>query len=113
MYAHINNVNIGDGITICGYSDRHAYTVIAKTLKTITVQQDDAKLDGWKPDISPGGFAGHCNNQNNQDSHYIYTQNKKNFTQILHANKDGKFKEHGSNHPNVILGRHEFYDYNF
>lgn len=35
-------VKVGDGATICYYTDRKAATVIAKTAKTITVQEDTA-----------------------------------------------------------------------
>jgi hypothetical protein len=42
--ALANPYKIGDGVTLCGYSDRSAYTVIAVTAKTITIQRDKATL---------------------------------------------------------------------
>jgi hypothetical protein len=111
MLANINNVEVGLGVTTHGYSDAHAYTIIHKTKKTITIQRDDAELDNWKPEIIIGGFFGHCTNQSTQK--YIYKCNIENPTTILHADKNGNFKESGLKYPNVTLGRNEFYDYNF
>ena len=111
MLANINNVQIGLGITIHGYSDAHAYTITAKTAKTITVQQDDATLDNFKPEFVVGGFAGHCTNQNEQK--YIYKCNIENPLEILHADRQGNFHAWKEKRPNVSIGRNEFYDYNF
>jgi len=110
-YATINNVKVGDGITCHGYSDSHAYTVIAKTAKTITIQRDDATLDNWKPEVILGGFVGHCTNQSSQK--YIYTQNKDNPPEKLHADRQGYFHSNNDKNHKVTLGRNEFYDYNF
>lgn len=46
LLVEINReLDVGDGATICLYSDRHACTVIAKTAKTITLRRDKAMLD--------------------------------------------------------------------
>jgi hypothetical protein len=111
MLANINNVQINEGITIHGYSDAHAYTIVSKTAKTITVQADDSTLDNWKPAIIPGGFAGHCINQNEQK--YTYKCNTENPKETLHADRQGNFHAWKEKRPNVTLGRNEFYDYNF
>jgi hypothetical protein len=57
---------VGDGATTCGWSDRHAGTVIARTAKTMKIQYDKATLlngpDSGEKDalkFSPGGFVGH------------------------------------------------------
>lgn len=109
--ANINNVNVGDGVTVVIYTDMEAYTIVAKTAKSIKIQKDDAKLDNWKPEIIPGGFAGHCVNQDSQK--YTYTQNKENSTMVIYADKDGNYKQKGYRRPNVYLGRKKYYDYNF
>lgn len=54
-----SEAKVGDGITISLYSDAHAYTIIKRTAKTITIQRDKATLkEGWKPEIITGGFCG-------------------------------------------------------
>lgn len=109
--ARIDNVKIGDGITCHGYSDSHAYTIIAKTAKTITIQRDDAELDNWKPEIIPGGFVGHCTNQASQK--YTYKQNKDNPIDVLHADRKGFFHSNNDKKHFATIGRNEYYDYNF
>lgn len=101
---------VGDGITIHLYSDSHAYTIIKRTQKTITIQRDKATLkEDFKPEIIPGGFAGHCVNNYEQD--YDYKRDEKGATKVLHwSEKNGNWK---SKSGSVSLGRHEFYDYNF
>ena len=51
-------VQVGDGVTICYWSDRHAATVIKKTPLSLTVRRDKATLDPsfkpeWIPAVSP------------------------------------------------------------
>ena len=103
---------IGQGATLCGYTDTKAYTVIAvsESGKTITIQQDKATLDPeWKPDFSPGGFAGHCSNQRSQT--YTYERNPEGQSIKARLHKDGKYH---SQYGKVLVGeRREFYDYNF
>lgn len=103
-------VKVGDGITIYLYSDAHAYTIIKRTAKTITIQRDKATLkEDFKPEIIPGGFAGHCTNNYDQD--YDYERNENGRTRVLHwSEKRGNWVADGNG---VGLGRHEFYDYNF
>lgn len=104
------NAIVGDGVTSLGYSDRYAYTIVKKTAKTITIQRDIATIDpNFKPNIIPGGFAGHCENQNDQT--YTYEPNPDG--EILKAywsERDGVFKADGKK---LRKGRREFYDYNF
>jgi hypothetical protein len=57
---------VGEGATICGYSDRHAGTVIAMTAKSVTIRMDKATLlNGMNSDAPDklvchrGGFCGH------------------------------------------------------
>lgn len=110
-FATINNTKIGDGITCHGYSDAHAYTIIKKAAKTITIQRDDATLDNWKPHFIVGGFAGHCDNQASQK--YTYTRNTDYPPEILHADRKGFFHSNNDKNKIATIGRNEFYDYNF
>lgn len=58
---------VGDRVHVCYYSDIKAATVIKRTAKFCVVRFDKATLDpSWKPEIIPGGFAGHCANQRDQ-----------------------------------------------
>lgn len=105
------NVKVGDGMTIDLHSDSHAYTIIKRTAKTITLQRDEATLDpNFKPEIIVGGFAGHCTNQNEQ--RYSYKPNPNgSIVKLSWSEKMGGWKtRYGGT---ARLGRHEFYDYNF
>jgi hypothetical protein len=101
----------GDGATICHYSDRTACTVarVSPSGKTLYLQPDIATLDGWKPEIIPGGFSGHC--VNNAEQTYAYTPNPTGSMIRASLRKDGRFRT--TNNEPVIPGRHQFHDYNF
>ena len=107
------NVQVGDGVTICYWSDQHAATVISRTAKSITVQRDTATLDpSFKPEFIVGGFAGHCTNQDEQT--YTYERNPKGRIETYRwSNKYGQYRSAGDQSIKIINGRHEFYDYNF
>ena len=64
----IEDVNVGDHITVCLYTDRVSYTVIRKTKAMIEAQKDHQNIDKekWKAEWYAGGFAGHCANQDLQ-----------------------------------------------
>ena len=104
-------VEVGDGVTIHLYSDSHAYTIIKRTAKTITIQRDKAILDpNFKPEWIEGGFAGHCTNQEEQS--YTYEADTTGEVKTLHwSDKLNGWKTPYNSR--VSLGRHEFYDYNF
>jgi len=64
--ALVNPFKVGDGATLCMYSDRQAYTVIKVTAQSVTLQRDKATLlnghNSGEPDaltFTPGGFVGH------------------------------------------------------
>jgi hypothetical protein len=113
----------GDGITVAVWTDADAYTVVRVTRTRIVARMDDATLDGWKPEIIPGGFAGHCTNQSSQ--RYTYSPNPQGrlVTVTLRRWKDEegnerrKWKAKGyATHPqggSARAGRHKFHDYNF
>lgn len=105
------NVKVGDGATICLWSDRHAGTIIKVTKKTVTVRRDKATLDpNFKPEFIPGGFAAHCTNQSEQT--YTYEPDEKG--QVETFRWSDKYQSYGTpGNCRLIKGRHEFYDYNF
>ena len=110
--AKMKAVQVGDGITIRIYTDCEAYTVIARTEKTLTLQRDKATLkDSWKPEFVPGGFAMHCCNQEDQEYDYEADPNGK-IIKVYWSNKYGRWLP-PKGHANLMLGRHEYYDYNF
>jgi hypothetical protein len=102
---------VGHGATICHFSDRTACTVVrvSPSGKTIWIQVDMATLDHWKPEIIPGGFAGHC--VNNHEQTYTYQPNTSGQVYRVSRRKDGKFRT--TSGERVIPGRHQFHDYNF
>lgn len=114
MLVEINReLDVGDGATLCLYSDRYACTVIAKTSKTITVQRDKATRDpNFKPKWEAGGFSAICVNQEEQSWTYERDPNGE-ITKCYWSEKMGRFTTGGDQSIKIGLGRHEFYDYNF
>lgn len=103
----------GDGATVHLYTDAHAYTVIDVSHggKRVTLQQDTATLDpSWKPEIIPGGFAGHCVNQDSQ--RWTYETNPDGAIVTASLTKRG-WRVGGQNGQRVTKGRRQFHDYNF
>lgn len=103
-------IQVGDGITKLCYSDQQAFTVIEKKGKKIKVQRDKAtRLT--QPEFIPVGFSAHCTNQ--RQIEWSYETNPTGEVLELSLRKDGYYKTKGGNGDQFILGRHEFYDYNF
>lgn len=106
-------IEVGDGVTECLWSDRHACTVIARTAKTLTIQRDKAILDpNFKPEWIPGGFAAHCTN--NEEQTYAYERDPNG--QIIKcrwSEKRGGWQTGSDGSIRIIRGRYEFHDYNF
>lgn len=103
----MHDIKIGDGITEVLYTDRHAYTVIKVTPKGFRSQRDIAtRLTA--PEIIPGGFSGVCVNAS--EIAYNYEPNPTGQIITCRLHKDGKYY-HGARP--IVLGRHEYYDYNF
>lgn len=94
-----------------GYSDIHPYEVVASTAKTISVRSMGYKLaEGQKPNIIPGGFAGHCTNQ--RELVYVFWTEPDMPVIKAYLRKDG--------HYHSAFGKHvlndkpvAFYDYNY
>lgn len=104
-------MRIGDGVTVCYWTDRKAYTVIRMTPHTLTLQRDKVThANGYKPEYIPGGFGAHCTNNAEQKWEYSADPEGEIVRAYWHpsqrcfmVNKTLK----------VVPGRHEFYDYNF
>ncbi len=105
-----DNAKVGDGATICLWTDRIAYTIIKRTPKSLTLRRCKATLKpDFKPEFIPGGFCGTVINQHEQD--YDYEENENGaIVKVYWSNKYKRFR-HGT--CNVVAGRSEFYDYNF
>lgn len=106
-------IEVGDGVTECLWSDRHACTVIARTAKTLTIQRDKAILDpNFKPEWIPGGFAAHCTNS--EDQKWTYERNPNGeIIKCRWSEKRGGWQTGSDGSIRIIRGRHEYHDYNF
>lgn len=106
-------IEVGDGVTMYLYSDRKAYTVIAKTAKTITIQRDKAIRDpGFKPEWVPGGFSAICTNSEDQKWTYERDPNGE-IVRCRWSEKYGRYQTGSDGSIAIGRGRHEYYDYNF
>jgi hypothetical protein len=114
MYNPIDDLVVGDGITLAGYSDRTAHTIIKRTKLTITLQRDTATHTN-KADLKfhAGGFSAHCSNNAGQE--YSYEKNENGGLTTIRRRADGEWKTAGqtSGAMRARVGRHEFYDFNF
>lgn len=91
------NVKVGDGATLCLYTDREAYTIIKRTAKTITIQRDKAIR------TDDNGMSD-C-----QDYRY-----ERDYDGIIRTARwsevKGCFMYNGMR---IATGRYEYYDYSF
>lgn len=103
-----DNVELGMGVTVLGYSDRHSYTVvkISENKSKVTLQRDKA-VRLTQPEFIPGGFSAVC--INNVDIEYEITPDPNGGLRDVYSKKNG---EYWFDKP-VIVGRNEYYDYNF
>lgn len=121
--AEIDALEVGDGLTIPGYTDAYAGTIIKKTAKTITVQEDDAELlNGDKLEFHVGGFSAHCSNQWAQEYRYNPNPNGRTFkvTRRSYTDHEGfervAWVQAGTRSQGArraYPGRNKFHDYNF
>lgn len=91
------NVKVGDGVTLCYYTDRCAYTVIKRTAKSITIQRDNAIR------VDDNGMSD-C-------QEYRYERDYNGGIKVARwSEKKGCFMANGLR---VVNGRGEYYDYSF
>lgn len=104
------NVRIGEGVTVCLYSDRHAYTIIRRTRNKLFIQRDTATLKkDSKPEMVKGGFTGFV--ANNDSLKYDYAQNPENPVDVAYwSEKRGCFT---LNDCPIVNGKSEYFDYSF
>lgn len=105
---------IGMGVTGTIWTDREAMTItrISPSGKTFWATLDKAtRKPEWKPEIIPGGFAGHCVNNSSQE--YDYEPQPDGPERCFKLNKKGEWTCRKS-YSRVTLGkRSAFYDYHF
>lgn len=71
-----------------GYSDINPYEIISRTKKTILVREMKSELKStFRPTHIPGGFAGHCINQDQQE--WIICSDINAPIERAHLHKDG------------------------
>ena len=88
--------------------------MIKLTAKFVLVKRDKYKLQkDWKPDIIPGGFAGHCTN--NYSQRYDFTRDENGSIDKYGIRKDGRWYACGQRYGATRLteGWAAFYDYNY
>lgn len=99
-----------------GFTDVHPFEIVKVVSdRTIEVRKMKATLDPeWQPEFAPGGFAGHCTNQNQQ--RWLYEPDPEGEIVRLWKSEAGKYLGKW-----VCKGRlfqiapepKRFYDYNF
>lgn len=96
-----------------GYSDVTPFEVVrVVSEKTLEVRALNAERDPtWKPEIIPGGFAGHCVNQHTQ--RWIITPCAEAPVIRIRKRKDGKFYSKSGKKFVLADAPRKFYDYNF
>ena len=104
-----DGVEVGDGVTVHLWTDSHAYTVIARTAKTLTLRRCKA-IRMFTPEWVVGGFSAICTNQGDQE--WAYEEDEYGAIEKAHwSDKKNGFYVNGCCCCSV--GRHEYYDYNF
>jgi hypothetical protein len=128
-----HSFSIGDQVTLCGYSDRVSYTVIAATRTTLTIQQNSRTLlNGFESDESdklqftPGGFSGHIEGEQRYEVQvnpnglivkaHLKRKPRKVWTEG--AATDGGYAyvfkpDFRCGSSKVVEGQHDHYDFNF
>ena len=110
--AEIEQTNPLGYANMMGYTDIYPYEILKETAKTKTIRAMSSKQDpDWRPEVIPGGFAGHCINQHSQE--WFITSNPGAPEKIIRIHRDGTWRDkHGARYS---LDDHpiRFYDYNF
>lgn len=109
----VNELAAGDRAHICCWSDIKPCTVIKRTRTTITVRHDKGTLKpDWRPEIIPGGFAGHCINNEDQDNAWDIAEDPEGYTEVFRWHpKTQRFENTSGNR--LYPGWKKKYDYNF
>lgn len=113
--TNIKGLPEGDYMTETLWSDTTAWKVVARSGTTVTLQEVLVERDPeWKPEILPGGFAGHCTNQREQTWVYAGLGQATCKVRLVKSRFAGSEKLWGSKGRTFIAnGAVNFHDYNF
>lgn len=112
MDEWFQSMDVGDKAHVCLYTDIEPCTVIRKTKTTITIRYDAAELDPeWKPEWVPGGFCGHCINQEKQK--WIITDDPNGREETFRWHKNDHAYMNCAGGCKLIPGWMKKYDFNF
>ena len=100
QYVNFPDFHVGDGVTICHWSDRTACTVVSvsKTGKTVVIQEDKAVR------TDKNGMS--------EAQDYDYFPDGKGALHNVRKNKKNQWRVSGSR-LTVIPGRDQYYDFSF
>lgn len=113
--TNLKNLPDGEYMTETLYSDTVPYKVVGRTATTVTLQEVLVERDPeWKPEIIPGGFAGHCTNQSEQTWLYAGLCDNTVKVRLVKSRYHGSDKLWGGKGREFIAnGARSFHDYNF
>ncbi len=113
--TNIKGLPEGEYLTETMHSDTCPWVVVSRTEKTITVAPVLTERDPeWTPNIIPGGFVGHCTNQDEQTWLYAGVDTGRLTLRLRKSRYYGSDKLWGSNGREFIAnGARRKYDYNF
>ena len=106
----------GEYMTQTMYSDTTPWKVIGRTATTVKLQEVLVERDpNWKPEIVPGGFAGHCTNQDEQTWLYAGLGQQTTTVRLVKSRYYGSDKLWRSPQAGEFIanGARRKYDYNF
>ena len=107
--TNIKNLPEGKYSTEIGYSQSYPWVMIKRTDKTVTLARVLVDKDpAFVPNIIPGGFAGHCDNQSDQT--WLYKGISQRETKTIRLTKKG-WSHQGVRFWEDVA--REFYDWNF
>lgn len=116
--AKMDEMKPGDGVTVTLYTDRVAYSVVEKGKRHMILREDKA-IRKTEPIITPGGFAGHCINNDSIEYDYEPDPGGREVKITKRVGPDGyvtwKMVGTGTNSRGMYAypGRDYKYDYNF
>jgi hypothetical protein len=96
-----------------GYSDVTPYEVVrVVSEQTLEVREMSSQRDpSYKPEFIPGGFAGHCINQDDQQ--WVITSDPARRVVRIRRDKRGNWKDKYGNRFSLDAKPVRYYDYNF
>ncbi len=106
----MNNATYANHI---GYSDVNPFEIVRHvTDKTIEIRKMNAEID-FQPNISPGGFAGHCTNNTEGEQKWKISSDESAPVIRIRLHKNGQWKDANGNRYQLGDKPRKFYDYNF